>query len=150
MSDLARPIRLQMNTTCSTDLVGEPYQVGKTVRTNPRHSEMHMVLDGSSLLVRQAKPADVAEDADGPPAMPMDAHGIVVMGRAYVMQQRPEDDAVAGQPTAVGERKLARFQRVLCKAPRHVMMGVAADSEKVALAKIVDDTLNALAVCAAQ
>lgn len=111
---------------------------------------MHMVLDGSSLLVRQAKPADVAEDADGPPAMPMDAHGIVVMGCAYVMQQRPEDDAVAGQPTAVGERKLARFQRVLCKAPRHMMMGVAADSEKVALAKIVDDTLNALAVCAAQ
>jgi len=111
---------------------------------------MHVALDSTCLVCRQAKSADIAEDADGAASVPMEAHGVAVMGSTYVMQQRPQDDAVAGQPTAVGERKLARLKGVPRQAARHAVVGVAAGSEEVALAKIVYDRVDALAVRAAQ
>ncbi len=150
MSDAGQLVCVQTHAPSGTDLVCGPHKAAKVARTHLRRTEMHVAPDGGCLVCRQAKSADIAEDADGAAAVPMEAQGLAVMGRAYVVQQRPQDDAVAGEPAAVGERKLARLQGVTRQAARHVVMGVAAGSEEVALAKIVYDRVDALAVSAAQ
>ena len=79
-----------------TGLVGQPNEACEGVALQEEGLLVHVEKDGLALLSRKGEVADILEDPHGASPVPADTRRTAAAGRAEVMEERRDDDAVGG------------------------------------------------------
>ena len=111
---------------CGALLVGLPDETGEGIGPHPGVRPVHVEEDGLALLGGEAEAADTAEYGHRTAAVSADAARGAAPGRADVMEEGAEDDALTGEVPRVGEAPAAGLEGVLRETADPAVVGVAA------------------------
>ena len=130
----------------SAHLVRFPHEAGEGVGSHFGGTTVHVETDGVRLGWGETEVADTPEDADRTASVSREAVSEGTAGGTYIVEERPEDNALAGEVAAMGEGVAAGFEGVLGETASPAVVRVAAAGEKVTTEEVVDggrDTFTA-------
>lgn len=106
---------------------------------------MHMVENGVVLGRGEVEVAEFVKNANGAEAVARDMRGGTGVGRAGVVEEGRQNDAIGRESVAVLKCVLTGLQGVTGQAAAEAVVGMAAGREEIAFFEVFNSILNALA-----